>query len=64
MSVQKRKRRTLGTYTVVQNGDSKALNCVRGADPFDIPTDLGDEFTVDLVEDGDGYHLEAHPVDD
>lgn len=65
MSVQKRKtRRTLGTYTVVENGNSKALNCVGKAEPFDIPTELGDEFTVDLVDDGDGPHLEAYPVDD
>lgn len=64
MSVQKRKtRRTLGTYTVVENGNSKALNCVGKAEAFDIPTDIGDELTVDLVEDGDDVHLEVFPAE-
>lgn len=65
MSVQKReRRRALGTFRVSQNGDSKALNCIRSAEQFDLPTEFGDEYSVEVVEDSDGTHLEAYPVDD
>lgn len=65
MSVQKReKRRVLGTFAVSDNGNSKALNCMRAAEQFPLPTDQGDEYNVELVEDSDGHHLEAYPVDD